>query len=228
MTIRESGQSILKLLYEYYREQDARKYLSAMDIFSRLNDQVSDQEIDASLQYLVDKGLIGVSADPKTNIETYKITPDGIDDYENKGSLDSSVGNSPAIYVQGDLKGTVNLNFKPYAQDEASNCNHFYNNHNKEFMNNYDAMLHFIEFMRTLPKKTSLPDDLEIELTERCDDIETMVRSSPHLVGDGKQREQVLQFVDYAREVSEEISNPQMKKDVINRCMIVETLIGQV
>ncbi|GMT49627.1 MAG: hypothetical protein IEMM0008_1166 [bacterium] len=95
-------------------------------------------------------------------------------------------------------------------------------------MDHYDDMIHFIDSLRELPKKASLPLEVEIELKERCDDVENIVRSSRHLIGSEKQNEVIFALVDYAKTIPDQASlDPHIEKDLRDQCLVVETLAGR-
>ncbi len=236
MTVKESAEKILKILYDYYTGQTPDQGLSVEEIFSRLTSQIHDREVDGGLRYLLDKHWIKESVDPKTTFETYRLTSDGIDHYESLNGQMGQKGSSPVIYVHGDfithgdLKGTLHINYQydPKDQAQAHSQDHQENIYEaqKEFMNNYNAVTHFIEYIRKFPQKAKLPSDLDIELTEQCDDVESMVRSSTHRVGEDQQRDAVHRLIDYAHKLPDKTSLKEpLKTELTNQCKVIEMLI---
>ncbi len=233
MTVKESAEKILKILYDYYTGQTPDQGLSVEEIFSRLTSQIHDREVDGGLRYLLDKHWIKESVDPKTTFETYRLTSDGIDHYESLNDQTLQSGLSPIIYVHGDLiihgdlKGTANITRqdpKDQAQAQAHQENIY--GTQKEFMDNYNAVTHFIEYMRKFPQKAKLPSDLNIELTEQCDNVESMVRSSTHRVGEDQQRDAVHRLIDYAHKLPDKMSLKEpLKTELMNQCKVMEMLI---
>ncbi len=185
MTVKESAEKILKILYDYYTGQNPNQGLSAEEIFSRLTSQIHDREVDGGLCYLTDKQWVNKSLDPKTTFDTYRLTPDGIDHYESSADQRLQDGLSPVIYVhrdliihgdlKGSLKGRVVNRQDPKDQAHAHQGNTY--GTQKEFMDNYNAVTHFIEYMRKFLQKAKLPNDLNIELTNQFKVIEMLIKT---------------------------------------------------
>ncbi|GMT49838.1 MAG: hypothetical protein IEMM0008_1377 [bacterium] len=227
MTIQKCAEAILKILYEYFHKQNPKGFLSVEEIFGRLKEEIPDVEQDAGLEYLLEKGWIKETVDEKTGIEAYKINAEGVDYYES--ITFSHYKDSPGVSFQGSLTGTLII-IQPYGQnhdnDQASHGQQNIYNGGKEFMDHYDDILHFIDYMRNLAKKTSLPSEIEIDLREQCEAVEEVVRSRTFSIGHENQKNEVRQFVDYAKRVPDQVSiTSDIQKELMDQCQILETML---
>mgnify|MGYP000110811936 CR=1 FL=1 len=231
MTIQQCAEQILKILYEYFHQQNPKGFLSVEEIFGRLKEEIPDIEQDAGLEYLLDKGWIKETVDEKTGIEAYKISGDGVDHYESlTHEFKQKLSPSPVTF-KGDLKGSLYINNYGYQQDQVQDhayANHHVYNGNREFMDHYDDVLHFIDYMRNLSKRTSLPSEIEIDLREQCEAVEEVVRARTFSIGHDNQKDQVRQFLDYAKKVPDKASvGSDIEKELMDQCQILETMLDK-
>ncbi len=229
MTIQKCAEQILKILYEYFHKQNPKGFLSVEEIFGRLKEEIPDIEQDAGLEYLLDKGWIKETVNEETGIEAYKISAEGVEYYEAlTHGFNQKLHSSPVTF-KGDLKGSLYINNYGYQQDQVQDhayANHHVYNGNREFMDHYDDILHFIDYMRNLSKKTSLPQEIEIDLREQCEAVEEVVRSRTFSIGHDNQKDQVRQFLEYARKVPDQATIlPDIQKELMDQCHILETIL---
>src|SRR5271169_380273 len=83
MIIKQIADKILKLLYEYFTEHNAKELLAKEDILGFLEKSYGDYQIDAAIEFLIESGLIKGSLN-QHNLPQYKITPEGVIRFESQ------------------------------------------------------------------------------------------------------------------------------------------------
>jgi len=171
-TIKNLSRRLLKIIYEYYVDQNSKDFLSIDDILCRADDFRQPNRIIASLDYLVVKGFIIPSKEEEPR---YKIMPAGLEFYESE--LTKQDASNKSVTINSNVVGQVNnLAHEPQANEQTNT--HFAG---KEFMKHYDVMTGFIknyrEFLKELKSQKAISPEKEEELLGEVDNVEAMIRS---------------------------------------------------
>ncbi len=176
ISVKKISEDVLKVLYEFYREEDPNDLVPLINLETRLDHSVKD--INGALAYLKDKNLISEGELDENTMRNFRITPEGIDSIETP-FIESK---EPPSIVLNDVSGPVNI-YQPHQP------NHHYEDYatgnniltGKEFVPHYKAVINLIQEFRdllvSLTESDSIAPEVEEQFQSQCNAVEAIIRS---------------------------------------------------